>query len=89
MYVQQKHKILIKQNLKGKHTYSIRMFLKQISQGLYVTVGAISSFLTLGYMINDNHKIEVKYLKNNYETEIKKLTDEIEKMKQERMLNLK
>jgi len=56
------------------------MSIKQFSQGLYVAGAAITSFLTLGYMLSDIHKIEIKQLKNNYESEIKKLKQEINRL---------
>jgi hypothetical protein len=53
------------------------MYLKQFSQGLYVATAAITSILTLGYMMDDIHKTEIKQLRNNYEEQIKLLNNEI------------
>lgn len=57
------------------------MFLKQYSQGLYVTCAALTSFLTVGYMVNDIHKMEKKRLTKEYEEQIKQLTNEMNNLK--------
>ena len=49
-----------------------RLF-KIYGQGLYVGGCATMSFITLGYLSNDIHKMEKKQIINNYEIQINKL----------------
>ncbi len=51
--------------------FKYKMFLKQFSQGLYVAIAAVSSIITLGYMMDDIHKTEIRQLTNKYEEQIK------------------
>ena len=50
-----------------------KMFLKQFSQGLYVATAALTSIITLGYMMDDIHKTKIRQLTNKYEEQIKML----------------
>ncbi len=56
---------------------------RQFSQGIAVSVCASMSFMTLGYMMNDSHRIEKKQLTNEYENKIKALNDKIDKLRLE------
>jgi hypothetical protein len=58
---------------------------KQFSQGLYVTACSLVSFSTLGYMINDIHKLEKKQIKSTYEKQITVLNEEIMNLKQNKL----
>lgn len=58
---------------------------RQFSQGLSVAGCAAMSILTLGYMLDDSHKIEKRQIKSTYEKQIKVLNEEIESLKQERV----
>lgn len=49
-----------------------RLF-KLYGQGLCVGGCATMSFLTLGYLADDIHKMEKKQIINNYETQINRL----------------
>ena len=54
---------------------------KQFSQGIYVGLSALTSFATLGYIIDDSYKIEKKQLVKKYEDQIIKLNLEIDTLK--------
>ena len=56
---------------------------RQFSQGIAVSVCASMSFVTLGYMMNDSHRIEKKQLANEYENRIQALNDKITKLRLE------
>jgi hypothetical protein len=59
---------------------------RQFSQGISVAGCAIMSFVTLGYMVNDIHTNEKKQIKSTYEKQIRVLNEEIDMLKQERVL---
>ena len=82
MYVQQNHRIFNKY-LKPNPILQIKykMFLKQFSQGICLTGAVLTSFATLGYMVNDIHKMEKKQLRKGYEEQIKQLNNEINRLK--------
>lgn len=44
------------------------------------------SILTLGYMLDDSHKMEVKQIKSTYEKQIRVLNEEIKQLKYEKTL---
>lgn len=56
---------------------------KQFSQGIMVGGCALISFGTLGYMINDSHKIQKKQIQTKYEKQILDLNNEINKLRVE------
>jgi hypothetical protein len=51
----------------------INRLFKLYSQGMCVAGCAAMSFLTLGYLADDIHKIEKKKIINDYEKQINKL----------------
>jgi hypothetical protein len=58
--------------------------LKQFRQGFYVGGCALMTMGTLGWMISDNFNFQKKQIINDYENKIKKLNDEISKLKTDR-----
>lgn len=54
---------------------------KQYSQGIYVGLSALTSFVTLGYIIKDSYNIEKKQIENKYNDQIKKLNLEIDTLR--------
>jgi hypothetical protein len=62
---------------------------KQFSQGIYVATAGLSSMITLGYMMNDNYKVELNHVRRAYEEQIKTLQDENDILKiQKRVLKM-
>lgn len=60
---------------------------KQFRQGLSVAVCASMTMMTLGWMMDDAHRIEKKQIRNDYENQIRALHDEINKQRLERAVN--
>jgi hypothetical protein len=54
---------------------------KQFSQGICVATAGLSSMITLGYMMNDNYKVELKHVRSAYEEQIKTLQNENDTLK--------
>ena len=62
------------------------VFYKQFSQGISVAICAAMSAGTLGYMMCDSHKMEMKQIRNDYEKQIKVLNEEIKNLRLEKAL---
>lgn len=53
---------------------------KEFNQGIAVAICAIASGATLGYIISDCHKVEMKQMKKKYENQINNLKYQINEL---------
>jgi len=56
---------------------------KKFGQGILVTGCSITSFITLGWLMTDVHRIELNKTRTDYEKQIKELNNEINNLKLE------
>lgn len=59
-------------------------FYRQFSQGISVAGCAAVSFVTIGYILGDAHKIEKRKIAEEYEKQVTVLKDEIKRIKLEK-----
>jgi hypothetical protein len=62
----------------------IGTFYRQFSQGISVAGCAAISFLTIGYISDDAHKLEKRKIVEDYEKQLTVLKDENKKIKLEK-----
>ncbi len=56
---------------------------RQFSQGISVAACSAMTTITLGYMLVDTHKMEIKQIRSSYEAQIKGLVDENHRLRLE------